>query len=404
MLVLKNGTLIDGTGQKPVRKTTVVIEGNRIKDAGTGISYPQSATVVDVKDMVIMPGLIDLHVHCGGVLDWEPGKIPFMGRQDSADYVNVRESSIAAGVTTTRSVGDYFPDIVQVRDEIAAGKLFGPRIFTTGPLITTPGGHPAYTIFEGRKSIVEMATRLVDDPRRARDEVDKLVEGGVDCIKAILAGIDIFHGSPIPKLSLKVLEAIIDEAHKHNRRAVVHVECIQDIVDALKLGADSIEHVVTSQANSNGISDELIKLFLDNKAFNVPTLSIIYISDGLLPGCPIRYPYLKKDIKMLYDAGINLATGTDAGGPHHPFGEALHLEMKLMVEAGMAPRDVIVFATKKAAENLGMEKELGTIEKGKLADIIVVSGDPLKNIEDAKNVKLVMKDGKMMLDKLGVKN
>ena len=401
MLALTNGTLIDGTGNAPVRNATIVIEGNRIKDAGPGVSYPERATAIDLKGLCIMPGLIDCHVHCGGIIDLKPDRPAFVGREESCDYADMRECSIAAGVTTSRSVGDCFPDIVQVRDEIAAGKLYGPRLFTTGPLFTAPGGHPASTIMGGcRKEIVESATRCMDVPRQAREEVKKLADGGVDYIKAILASLNIFdYPNTFPMLSRKVLEAIADEAHRHGLRVVVHAEDPATALEAAEAGADSIEHICTTPAGPE-IPDNLVELLLERDIYVVPTLSIISVSDGVLRGVPARLGDLKKGVKKLYDAGVNISAGTDAGGPDCRWGEVLHMEMELMESAGMATMDVIVAATRKAAENLGKADELGTIEKGKLADVIVVSGDPLKNISDTRNVRLVIKDGKIMFDRL----
>jgi imidazolonepropionase-like amidohydrolase len=401
MLVLKNGTLIDGTGRAPVRNAAVVIEGNRIKDAGAGVKYPPAATAVDLKGMTVMPGLIDAHVHCGGIIDLKPDWPAFVGREESRDYAEVRESSIAAGVTSTRSVGDCFPDIVQVRDEIAAGRLNGPRIFTTGPLFTAPGGHPASTIMgECRPEIRESATRCLDDPQQAREEVKKLADGGVDYIKAILASLNIFdYPNTFPMLSRAVLEALTDEAHRHGLRVVVHAEDPATAMEAAEAGADSIEHILTTPAGPE-MPDDLVRLLLERGTYVVPTLSIIAVSDGVLRGVPRRLEDLKKGVKKLYDAGVNISAGTDAGGPDCRWGEVLHMEMELMQSAGMSAMDVIVAATRNNAENLGHADELGTIEKGKLADVIVVEGDPLKNMADSRNVRLVVKDGSIMLDKM----
>ncbi len=298
MLVLTNGTLIDGTGKAPVKNAAVVIEGNRIKDAGPGVSYPEEATKIDLKGLVILPGLIDCHVHCGGIVDLRPDRPAFVGREESCDYADVREWSITAGVTTTRSVGDCFPDIVQVRDEIAAGKLYGPRLFTTGPLFTAPGGHPATTIMaEVKKEVVARATRCLDSPRKAREEVNKLVDGGVDYIKAILASLNIFdYPKTFPMLSREVLEAIVDEAHKLGRRVVVHAEDPATALEAAEAGADSIEHICTTPAGPE-IPDNLVRLLLDRGVYVVPTLSIIRLSDGVLRGLPARLGDLKKASK-----------------------------------------------------------------------------------------------------------
>jgi enamidase len=404
MLILTNGRLIDGNGKKPVEKATITIKGNLIDDVGTTKgSYPKEATVIDLKGLVVMPGLMDLHYHCGGIVELEPDKPNFVGMADCDNYVDAREWSIENGVTSIRSAGDFFPDIVKARDMIASGRLNGPRFFVAGPLFTAPGGHPAYTIMQGIPYIVEHATRQVDDPKVAREEIKKLIDGGVDFIKIILQTSDVWdYPKPVPKLSLNVLDALLDEAHKNDRRTIVHAETPDDAFDAVKVGADSIEHIVTVGAHSVKMPDGLIQMMCDQRTYVVPALTTVETFEDKDPRLPKRLDDLKKIIKLLYDAGVNIACGTDAGAPDVYFGRAAHREMQIMVDLGMTPMDAIVSATMKSAENLGKGDELGTIEKGKLADIIVITGDPLKNIADTKNIKLVIKDGKIMFDKIGL--
>ena len=405
MFALTNALLIDGTGREPVENASVVVSDNRIADVDVQGGYPEQARVIDLKGMALMPGLIDCHVHCGGIVDYnlEDGGVPFGGRVALNDYEDVRTRAIANGVTTVRSMDDFFPDIVEVRDEIAAGRLQGPRFFVCGPFFTAPGGHPGFTIHGGLKWITDYALRQVSEPKQAREEVKKLVDGGVDFIKAGLADVDLWrYPRKVPKLDLKVLEAIVDEAHKHNRRAACHCETPQDGLDAVKAGVDSIEHLVLAGAESAEIPDGLIESMLEKNSFFVPCAATPYMFKDWLTNLPTRYWDLEIITKTLYDAGVNIALGTDAGAPKVQFGEALHLEMELMERMGLSPMDIIVAATRKAAENLDAADVLGTIEKGKLADMIVVSGNPAAQISDAKNIQLVIKDGKVLTDRLGL--
>jgi imidazolonepropionase-like amidohydrolase len=402
MLVLNNATLINGKAKKPIENQKVLVDGNRIADVGEGVRYPESAQVMDLKGYTILPGLIDLHVHCGGIVKLKPGEPNFVDMKASNKYQDAREYSIANGVTTLRSCGDFFPDTVIVRDELAAGRLSGPRFFVTGMQFTAPGGHPAYTIMSGDKYILEHSIKLADDPVKARADVRMLVDGGVDYIKAQLSSLDVWnYPRKVPKLSLKVLEAIIDEAHKCNRRVIVHSETPQDGFDAAKRGADSLEHFLVPGAGSAEVPEGLIEILVEQGTHVVPTMSITKLYSSHSPG-PKRYAELEAIIKRFYEAGVNISTGTDAGAPDIQFGEAVHNDMECMVAAGMSPMDTIIATTGKAAENLGKQDELGTIEKGKLADMIVVAGNPAQHIGDAKNIKLVMKDGKIMVDKLGL--
>jgi imidazolonepropionase-like amidohydrolase len=400
MLVLTNARLIDGTGRDAVEGASVVIEGRRISYVGTDPQYGESAAVVDLDGLVLMPGLIDLHVHCGGIVHLEEGEPNFVDREASDDYAEAREHAIGNGVTTLRSCGDFFPDCVEVRDDINAGRLAGPRLSVSGVQFIAPGGHPAYTIMGGDPYILEHSVVMTDDPQEARREVRRVVEGGVDFIKAQLASLDAWnYPRKLPKLSLDVLEAVIDEAHKLGRRVAVHSEAPQDAYDAVVRGADSIEHLMAVGADSADLPDGLVDLMLKNGTYVVPTLAVTSLYTDLHPG-PKKYPEFKKTLGEVYRAGVNIVAGTDAGAPDVQFGEACHIEMELLTSVGVSNMDAIVAATGKAAACLGWQQDLGTVQKGKLADLVAVSGDPLSNIGDTRNVRLVVADGKIVVDRL----
>ena len=405
MLALTNVRLIDGTGHGPIENMAIIIDGNRIKNVGPVTGYPENMNVVDLRGLTVMPGLIDCHLHLGGLTRDQPGKA--IGKVSFIDmasffwdyfrnYAHRRRLAIENGVTTIRSAGDHYPHIIRLRDKIAAGKLSGPRIFAPGPTITTPGGHPAGTIYRGNRYIIENATRQIAEVSSAREEVRRLVEGGVDCIKAIYSDInpmDITH--KVPKLSLDVLEALADEAHQHNLRLMVHTGSPKETMDAIKAGADSIEHGILPGANSFDFSDDLIKMMLDRGTYFVPTLAIAWANKDAYPDL---FAGLKTTLKKLHDAGVNIAAGTDSGTPGVVIGKGLHKELELMVEAGISPMEAITAGTRNAADNLGKANERGTIESGKLADIIAVSGDPLKDIRGTGEIKQVIKDGKLLVN------
>lgn len=400
MLMLKNARLIDGTGRDVVDGASVVIEGKKITYVGTEEQPASSATVVDLDGLTLMPGLIDAHVHCGGIVHLVEGEPNFVDRNDSDDYSEARTHSILNGVTTLRSCGDFFPDCVQVRDEINAGRLYGPRLSVCGVQFIAPGGHPAYTIMGGDPYILEHSVVMTEDPAVAREEVRRVVDGGVDFIKAQLSEFDSWnYPRKLPKLSLDVLEAVIDEAHKLDRRAAVHCESPLDALEAVKRGADTVEHLMAVGAGTGLMPDGLMDMMLKDGTYVVPTLAVTDLYTDTNPG-PKKYPELRESLAELYRAGAKVVTGTDAGAPDVQFGEAVHIEMQLLVGIGWSNMDAIVAATSKAAACLSWEDDLGTVEAGKLADLIVVSGDPLTNIADAQNVRLVVRDGKVVLDKL----
>jgi len=407
MFILSNGTLIDGTGHKPIQKAIVIINGNRVEDVGSRIKYPEDANMIDLHGLTIMPGLIDCHLHLGGLTVDKPGKA--IGKVSLADmasffwdylrnYAHRRQLAIENGLTTIRSAGDHYPHIIRLRDKIAAGKLSGPRIFAPGPTITAPGGHPAGTIYKGNRYIIENAVRQVADVNDAKDEVRRLAEGGVDCIKAIYSDIDPMDiNHKVPKLSLDVLEVLADEAHQHNLRLMVHTGSSRETMDAVKAGADSIEHGILPGGDPTEFDDELVRMMLDKGTYFVPTIAIAWAYKETYPDI---FSSLKKAVKKLHDAGINIAAGTDSGTPGVVIGKGLHKELELMVAAGIKPMEAIKAGTRNAADNLGKGSELGTIEKGKLADMIVVLGNPLEEIGITRDIKLVIKDGVIVVNKL----
>jgi enamidase len=407
MLVLSNGILIDGTGNEPIQNAMVVIEGNHFGHVGSRIKYSEDKSVIDLQNNTIMPGLIDCHLHLGGLTIEKPGKA--IGRVSFIDtvsffwdylrnYAHRRRLAIESGVTTIRSAGDHYPHIIRLRDKIAGGRLTGPRIFAVGPTITAPGGHPADTIYKGNRYVIENATRQIADANIAREEVRGLAESGVDCIKAIYSDVDPMNTTHrVPKLSLNVLEAIADEAHKHNLRLMVHTGSPKEAMDSVKSGADSIEHGLLPGGDSSEFCDELVRMMLDRGTYFVPTIAIAWAYKEKYPNV---FLYLKKAVKKLYDAGVSIAAGTDSGTPGVVIGKGLHKELELLVEAGLSPMDAIIAGIRNAANNLGKGNELGTIEKGKLADMIVISGNPLEKIERTKDTKMVVKDGVVIFNRL----
>jgi imidazolonepropionase-like amidohydrolase len=409
VLILYNGRLIDGTDRDPVDNVSIVIEGNGIKSVEPSTIYPDQKNTIDLKGLTVMPGLIDCHLHLGGLTVDQPGRaIGKISFKDMASffldyarkYAHRRQLAIQNGVTTIRSGGDHYPHIIRLRDKIATGKLSGPRIFAPGPTITAPGGHPAGTIYKGNRYIIENATRQIADVNIARKEVKGLAEGKVDCIKAIYSDINPMDvAKKVPRISLEVLQVLADEAHNHNLKLMVHTGTPGETLDAVKAGADSIEHGILPGADSTEFNDKLIQLMLNKGTYFVPTMAITWAYKDVYPDV---FSGLKRTCKKLHTAGVKIAAGTDSGTPGVVIGSGLHKELELMVEAGIHPIEAIMAGTSYAADNLGRERELGTIEPGKLADIIAVSGDPLKDIKVTREIKLVVKDGKVLVNRINI--
>jgi imidazolonepropionase-like amidohydrolase len=301
---------------------------------------------------------------------------------------NHARQTLEAGVTTVRDMGgrDYVD--LAIRDGVESGLLQGPRMICSGKLVCMTGGHGWQF---GREA------SGVDDVREAVREQLKM---GVNFIKMIATGGVMTKGVDpgATQFTLEELLAGVEEARKAGRRTATHAQGTEGIKNSLWAGINSIEHGFF-------LDDEAIELMLETNAYLVPTLNAPYqiIKGGVRRGVP-RYAVEKskavtkihfQSVRRAYQAKIPIAMGTDAGTPFNCHGENLK-EMELLVKAGMTPMDAIVATTKTASEVLALEKKVGTLEKGKLADLIVVDGNPLKDIrllQEKDKILAIMKEG-----------
>jgi imidazolonepropionase-like amidohydrolase len=392
-LVIKNARLFDGLEVRD-GLFSVGISGKTIDSVTT--SAVQAKKEIDAAGRFLMPGLIDCHMHLNDFLHVtdETTMAAYLDQELPQHLLDL----ISAGVTSIKSVGDPEEHILQTRDRLANGNLRGPRLFVTGPCFTARDSHPATTVYGQNPWYRQRAAVETDSPAEARDVVRRLAERRVDAIKIIHHGGCRGHGVPyyltvkefnwhtqMFKLPRAVLEAIIDEAHKYGLKATVHTFDEDAAIGVLEAGADGLEHGVVNQRLS---SDRLIELLQKNHATYVPTLWIL--------GSELTYANLKE----VADAGVRIALGTDTFCGHGIFGENTIVEAERAAQAGIAPVRVLRMATKDAAEHLGADM-LGMIAPGRFADLLLVDGDPTVNISALRNVSMVMKNGEILIDKLG---
>ncbi len=390
-VVFEKGTVIIGNGEV-LEKGTVAVEGKLLKFVGTGKNYPVSKKdkVFDLSGKTILPGLIDAHVHL--CVDGSPDPITLLLRESipqttlkAADHAR---QTLEAGVTTVRDMGgkDYID--LAIRDGIESGVLQGPRMLCSGKLICMTGGHGWQF---GREA------NGVDDVRAA---VREQLKAGADLIKLMATGGIMTKGVDpgSTQFTLEELIAGVEEARKAGRRTATHAQGTEGIKNALWAGIHSIEHGFF-------LDDEAIELILQMKVFVVPTLCAPYhiIRAGVQKGVPAFVVEKSKSVmkshwesvKKAHRARVPIAMGTDAGTPFNRHGENLK-EMELLVHVGLTPMEAIVATTKTASEVLGMGDKIGTLEKGKLADLVVVDGDPLKDItlfQKKEKILTIMKEG-----------
>lgn len=400
------GTLIDGISNTPKSQMTIVVEKNRITDVQNGYTTAQASDkVVDMKTRTVMPGWIDMHVH----IESETSKDQYLKRM-SANMADVAFESqkyaattLMAGFTTVRDLGGSGVNI-SIRNAINKGLVIGPRIFTAGRTIATTGGHGDPTNgISNMYSVPDYVTNgVVDSPEEGRQAVRQRYKDGSDCIKITATGgvLSIAKNGKGPQFTEDEISAIVSTAKDYGFHVAAHAHGAEGMKRAIRAGVTTIEH-------GTFMDDEAIALFKKYGAYYVPTIIAgKTVGDSVkVPGYyhPLVVPKAIETAKQIaetfakaYKAGVKVAFGTDAGVFPHGYNAK---EFQYMVEGGMPMMEAIKSATIVNAEILGMKSELGSVEKGKLADIVAVEGDPLKDAKAMMNVALVMKEGKIYKEK-----
>ncbi len=390
--VFRKENVIVGTGQVNERGT-VVVDGNLVKFVGPAKKYPSSKkdAVFDISGKTVLPGLIDAHIHI--CVDGSPDPITSL-LKDSVPQITLKAAdharrTLEAGVTTVRDMGgkDYID--IAIRDGIESGILQGPRMLCSGKPVCMTGGH-GWQFGREANGMDEVRAAVREQLKAGADLIKLMATGGI-----MTKGVE--PGST--QFTLEELIAGVEEAKKAGRRTATHAQGTEGIKNALWAGINSIEHGFF-------LDDEAIELILEMKAFVVPTLCAPYhiIKEGVRRGVPAFAVEKSKSVmkshwqsvKKAHKARVPIAMGTDAGTPFNRHGENLK-EMELLVRIGFTPMEAIVATTKTASEVLGLEKKIGTLEKGKLADLVIIDGDPLENIgvlQHKEKIMAIMKEGR----------
>jgi imidazolonepropionase-like amidohydrolase len=397
-LALTGATVLVGPDLEPRAGTTVLVRDGRIAQvaADDEMDIPADATVVDLAGSTLMPGLVDLHVHLGSPereAGRQVGPLQMPGLVvDAVRFVpDTRRAFLHHGVTTVRSLGDDHQWVMDLRRGIRNGDLEGPRVFAAGPLFTTPNGHPVVTLGVEAQSD---AVRLPSTPAEARRAVRELAGGsdGVDLIKVVQE-----RGRPgrnLQPIAPDVLRAIVTEAHARDLAVFAHWGSPEDLVDVLAAGVDGLEHI-EPRGVRGGWPDGTIDVLVERDISLTPTLAV---TEVVLPPHITRQQRL--GVAAFHSAGGRVVAGSDAGMPGVPFGGGLHRELRLLVDSGLSPQDALRAATSGAAHVLGAD-DIGIIEPGRAADLLVVRSDPLQRIGAVEDVVLVLRDGRIVVDNRG---
>ena len=379
--------IFDGTAGNYRSDIAILTEGQQIVALVPRSEVPSEYQTLDMGTLTLLPGLIDCHVH----LVWNGSHDPkVIMLRESAEKTAIRAllhafEELMHGVTTVRDVGGPYKATLAVRDAIREGLFIGPRILAAGLAIEMTGGHARDLGLE------------VDGPHEARKGVRTMLRAGVDLIKLMATGGVYTEGEEpgSPQLTVEEMSAAVEEAHKAGRKVAAHAEGLQGILNAIDAGVDTIEH-------GNFLDEEAAQRMVAGGQVLVPTLSPFYRMTqlGTAGGIP---EYAARKAKQVVSGsfhaidlakkyGIPIATGTDDGSPRLPHGVLVY-ELELLVHAGLSPLEALNSATVVAAKACGLSDQVGTLEPGKSADFVGVSGDPLHDISALRNIDTVVIQG-----------
>jgi imidazolonepropionase-like amidohydrolase len=395
------GRVIDAVGDKVLMERTIVVDGGKITGIERGYRAAATGdTVINLRDATLMPGWTDMHVHLTSEYrrNNEIDRFKLDAPDVAINGVVYAQRTLLAGFTSVRDVGDSFRASLALRDAVNAGKVPGPRIYAAGKSIATTGGHADPTngwadFLGGRPGPLE---GVVNGPVEAAQAVRQRYKDGSDVIKITATGgvLSITKNGLNPQFTEEEIRAVVITAKDYGLTVAAHAHGAEGIKRAVRAGVDSIEH-------GTFIDDEGMALMKQKGTWYVPTISAGRWVDERLkiddffpaivrPKAALVGPQMQTAFGKAYKAGVRIMFGTDTGVSAH--GDNAR-EFAYMVEAGMPALEAIKSATIVAARFLGVDDRLGTIEVGKLADLVAVPGDPLADITVMQRVCFVMKDG-----------
>ncbi|HMH20744.1 MAG TPA: amidohydrolase family protein [Puia sp.] len=398
--VIYCGKLIDPKSGQVLQEMSIIVTGNTITDLQKGyISAVQGDKSIDLKGSTVMPGLIDAHVHLEDETSPNAQLKEFtMSTADIAFQSTVyAKTTLMAGFTTVRDVGGTGVNIA-LRNAIRKGQVVGPRVYTAGKIISSTGGHgdPTHGYRDGLYAEPSFTETVADGKEACIKAVRQMYKEGADLIKITASGgvLSLEKDGTGPQFSEEEIRAIVQTAKDYGMPVAAHAHGAEAMKRAIRAGVTSIEHGTL-------MDEETIALFVKSGTWYVPTIiagkSVAdsakkpgYFPERIAGKAMAIGPIIQGTFARAYKAGVKIAFGTDAGVYAHGKN---WMEFVYMTEAGMPALEAIRCATVNAAELIGVSDKVGSIEKGKFADIVAVEGDPTHDIRAMGKVKFVMKDG-----------
>jgi imidazolonepropionase-like amidohydrolase len=408
-IVLKAARLFDGKSKTLLQNAVVIVQGDKIVDLGSNLAIPSGAKVIELGDATLSPGFMDAHTHLtldysGNYNERRLNEVDLNVSEQAIKAVGWARNTVEAGFTTVRDLGSRFVGSkefvdVALRNSINKGVIVGPRMLVATYGIGATGGHFDATagfrdMLFGREP--DYSEGIADGPDAIRKAVRFEVKNGADVIKAAVSGgvLSLADEVDTPQFTPAEMVALVDETHRLRKKVAVHCHGDQAAKEAIEAGVDSIEH-------GSFLKPETLTLMKNKGTFLTPTLMATEWIMGKIDNYPpalqakaraagaARTEMFRNAVKL----GVKVSFGTDAAV--FPHGQNAK-EFKLMVDLGMAPIDALKAATSTDAELFGIAQKVGTLEKGKLADIVAMPGDPTNDITATERVSFVMKEGRIV--------
>jgi imidazolonepropionase-like amidohydrolase len=399
--VIYSSNYLDVINEIQVKNTSITITNNKITDISRGfIKVDTRDKLIDLRGFTLLPGLMDMHVHFGGEYQ-SKAKRPIKVERETEAILATQHAykTLKVGFTTVRQVGDSGMVAISLRDAINSNQIVGPRMFTSGKSIATTGGHadPTNGMSSDSYEYPTAEDGVINGPYDAYTAVRQRYKDGADGIKLTVTGgvLSVAKSGDNPQFTLEEVDAVVKAAKDYGMWVAVHAHGPQGMKRAVLAGVDSVEH-------GTFMTEEIMDLMISNGTYYVPTISAgefvaakskidNYFPEIVRPKAASVGPQIGATFKKAHERGVKIAFGTDAGVQPHGTNSD---EFVYMVQYGMSPMKAIKSATINTAMLLGINDDLGSIDIGKTADIIAVKGNPIQDIENIKNIRFVMKEGK----------